>query len=50
MCSNIGGGGGNVVNWETAEWTTWDLEVENVEKSEICYKEKPGLKIFPNKR
>ena len=49
-CINTGGGG-NVVNWEIAEWTTWDLEVENVDKSEICQVEKkPGLTIFPQRR
>ena len=48
-CSNDSGGG-NVVNWETAEWTTWDLEEENIDKSEICQVKRPGLTIFPQRR
>ena len=48
---NSESGGGNVINWETAEWATWDLEVENVDKFEICQiDKKPGLTIFPRKR
>lgn len=43
-------GGGNVVNWETAEWTTWYLEVEILDKSELCRKEEHGLTIFPQER
>ena len=54
LCEEGEDGGGDVVDWETAEWTTWQLQEVMVDTTEMCpdkmVERRGKLVLLPPKR